>query len=634
MCGICGFASSEITEATLRAMNARLRARGPDEAGYHIGDGVGLAMRRLCVIDPPGGSQPMANEDRTIRVVFNGEIYNFRELRGQLANRGHRFHTRSDTEVIIHGYEEWGDAVTDRLNGMFAFAIHDARDGSWLLARDRMGQKPLYYHHRSGLFAFASQPGALLEHPGVRRGLDAVALAQYLAFEYVPAPRSLFDGVQKLPPAHRMRVRGDAIHVERYWHIPTRDEAEPAERADTMGDAGWIRDLRARLGQAVESQLVSDVPVGCFLSGGLDSSVVAVLMAERVPAGRLSTFCIGFSDRSFDESAHAAGVARHIGTDHHVQMMDAPMLLDLLPEMAEFMDEPLGDGSVLPTFALSRFARGQVTVALTGDGGDELLGGYPTLWADRWAKRYARWTGSGIHAVLTRAAALLPLSLSDMSFDFKVRQFLRGARLPAELRHFAWIGSFLPGEIGRLLAPDVRDAALGASPYDPVHDEACQWGARVGLDRLLYLYARFYLADDVLVKVDRTTMACGLEARAPFLDPCFVQFCSALPNHLKIHGSSTKVALRRAFEGDLPAAILARPKKGFGMPIGMWLRGPLRPILLELLAEDRLRRQGIFDPSMVARMCDEHVIGRADHRKQLWTLLAFQLWHDRHLTPA
>jgi asparagine synthase (glutamine-hydrolysing) len=307
------------------------------------------------------------------------------------------------------------------------------------------------------------------------------------------------------------------------------------------------------------------------------------------------------------------------------------MLLDLLPAVAEFMDEPLGDGSVLPTFALSRFARKHVTVALSGDGGDELLGGYPTLFADRWADRYGRIVPSAAHEMLRRAAARLPLSLSDMSLDFKVRQFLRGARLPTETRHFAWVGSFLPEEIERLLVPELRPGSRSLSPYQPVFDEAGEGGDREGLDWLLYLYARFYLADDVLVKVDRATMACGLEARSPFLDPSFVRFCCALPARLKVRGSATKVALRRAFARDLPANIVARPKKGFGMPTGQWLRGPLRPMLGDLLGADRLRRQGIFDPALVGRMCTEHVEGRADHRKQLWTLLAFQLWHERHV---
>ncbi len=634
MCGICGFESRSLDRTVLERMNERLRPRGPDEAGHHLDAPAALAMRRLQVIDLAGGSQPMSNEDGTVRLVFNGEIYNYRELRTELVSRGHHFVSSSDTEVIVHGYEEWGDAVTDHLNGMFAFAIHDRRDGSWLLARDRMGQKPLYYHHVPGFFAFASQPASLLEHPDVPRRLDPIALAQYLAYEYVPSPRTMFAGIRKLAPGHRMRVRGDCATVERYWHLPSRAEAEAAEAAQRFGDAEWFGTLRERLGVAVERQLVSDVPLGCFLSGGLDSSAVAVLMAERIPAGRLMTFSIGFSERSFDESPHAEVVARHIGSDHHVQMVDAQTLIDLLPAVAEFMDEPLGDGSVLPTFALSRFARRHVVVALSGDGGDELLGGYPTLFADRWASRYSRVTPRAIHDALARAAGRLPVSTADMSLDFKIKQFLRGARLPADIRHFAWVGSFLPAEIGELLTPAMRAEAMVVSPYAPVAEEMASGPPRTGLDRLLYLYARFYLADDVLVKVDRTTMACGLEARSPFLDPEFVRFCAAMPERLKVHGSRTKIALRRAFERDLPPSILERPKKGFGMPVGRWLRGPLRSMLTDLLSPDRLRRQGIFEPEQTARLCAEHIEGRADHRKQLWTLLAFQLWHERHMEGA
>lgn len=631
MCGICGFESRTADRDVLERMNERLRPRGPDEAGHHVAAPAALAMRRLQVIDLAGGAQPMSNEDGTVRLVFNGEIYNYRELRTELISRGHRFASNSDTEVIVHGYEEWGEAVTDHLNGMFAFAVHDQRDGSWLLARDRMGQKPLYYHHAPGFFAFASQPAALLDHPDVPRALDTVSLGQYLAFEYVPSPRTMFAGIRKLAPGHRMRVRGDRLIVERYWHLPSREEAERAEGAHRLRESDWFVGLRDRLGTAVERQLVSDVPLGCFLSGGLDSSAIAILMAERIPAGRLMTFSIGFSERSFDESSHAEVVARHIGSDHHVQMVDAQALIELLPTVAEFMDEPLGDGSVLPTFALSRFARRHVVVALSGDGGDELLGGYPTLFADRWASRYSRVAPRMIHELLARGAGRLPVSTADMSLDFKIRQFLRGAREPADIRHFAWVGSFLPSEIAALLTPAMREEALHASPYEPVEQEMASGPLRTGLDRLLYLYARFYLADDVLVKVDRTTMACGLEARSPFLDPEFVRFCSAMPSRLKVRGSSTKIALRRAFRRDLPASILERPKKGFGMPVGRWLRGPLRPMLMDLLSPDRLRRQGIFDPAHAERLCLEHVSGRADHRKQLWTLLAFQLWHARHV---
>ena len=633
MCGICGFQTARPErddERVLRAMNERLRPRGPDEDGYYVHEGVALAMRRLCVIDLSGGHQPLANEDGAVRIVFNGEIYNYRELRAELCRRGHRFATASDTEVIVHGYEEWGDAVVERLNGMFAFALWDTRDRSWLLARDRMGQKPLYYVHRPGFFAFASEPKALLAHPRVGATLDPSALAQYLAFEYVPAPGCIFEGMRKLPPAHRMRVRGDALAVERYWEIPARADAERAE-GDYGDDAAWVRELRRRLGVAVERQLVADVPLGCFLSGGLVSSALAVLMAERIPAKHVQTFAIGFTDRSFDESAHAAAVARHLGVEHHVQLMDGQALIDLLPDAAAFMDEPLGDGSVLPTYALARFARPHVTVALSGDGGDELLGGYPTLYADRWAERYRRAVPAPLHRALMAAAARLPVSLKDMSPDFKVRQFLRGAPLPPDVRHFGWVGSFLPREIAALLRPEVRGSALAEDPYAPVARELAEGPRREGLDRLLFLYARFYLADDVLVKVDRATMASSLEGRSPFLDPDFIRFSAALPARLKVRGHGTKLALRAAFADALPPEILARPKKGFGMPVGRWLRGPLRPLLDELLGEERLRRQGLFEPAVVARMARLHVEGRADFRKQLWTLLAFQQWHARHL---
>ena len=392
MCGICGIQAGRIDEAVVARMNARLQPRGPDEAGAIQHDDVAIAMRRLCIIDPKGGSQPIANEDRTVWLVQNGEIYNFRELRAELQSRGHRFASDTDTEVVVHGYEEWGPGVVERLNGMFAFALWDSRSRTWHLARDPYGQKPLYYVHRPGLFAFASEPKALLEHPEVARRLDPVALASYLVYEYVPSPASLFQGISKLSPGHRLIVQGDTARVERWWRPPTHAEALGGMPDPPARPADWALELRRRLGDAVERHLVSDVPLGCFLSGGLDSSAVAVLMAERSPR-RVATFSIGFTEPSFDESRHAETVARRLGTDHHCQMVDAASLLELLPRVAEFMDEPLGDGSVLPTYALARFARSHVTVALSGDGGDELLGGYPTFYADRVASAYRRLRG-------------------------------------------------------------------------------------------------------------------------------------------------------------------------------------------------------------------------------------------------
>lgn len=629
MCGICGFQSAGVNPATLARMVASLRARGPDEEGSYIGGDVALGMRRLRVIDLVGGQQPMTNEDGSIRLVFNGEIYNFRDLRAELRQRGHRFRSVSDTEVIIHGYEEWGDAVVERLDGMFAFAIWDARERSWLVARDRAGEKPLYYYHAPGLFAFASEPKALLRHPCVPRRLDAAALAAYLTFEYVPSPLSIYDGIRKLPPGHRMRVSAQRLEVERYWTFPARSDAEQVEALN--GDRGWPEALRERLGRAVERCLVADVPLGCFLSGGVDSSAVAVLMQERLGPRRLQTFSLGFNDPSFDESVHAERVARHLGTEHHVQVLRAQDLFDLIPCAAGFMDEPLGDGSLLPTLALARFARAHVTVALTGDGGDELFGGYPTLWADRWAEHYRRFVPDALHRFITATADRIPVSASDMSLDFRIKQFLRAARMPAEERHFGWVGSFHPPELASLLRHEVRDAALATSPYDRITDELAQGPRREGLDRLLFLYARFYLAEDILAKVDRCTMSCGLETRAPLLDPEFMRFAAALPNRLKVHGSGTKIALRQAFADALPPSILARPKKGFGMPVSRWMRGPLRGLMLDLLSSDRLQRQGLFESAPVERMWREHLERRADRRKPLWTLLAFQLWYCQHM---
>ena len=624
MCGIAGFVNRE-GEAADRDLLARMTAtiahRGPDGEGSYLDGPAGLGHRRLSIIDVGGGSQPMSNEDGTVWVTFNGEIYNDPELRADLERRGHTFRTGSDTESLVHLYEEHGPTFARHLNGMFALAIWDARRKILVLARDRMGQKPLLYCETThGGFVFGSEPKALIAHPDVPRRLDPRGLARYLFYEYVPAPHSIWEGMRKLPPGHVLVRAAGVSTVRRFWESPD-PVADPLPFEDAS--ARFWDDFRAAVGRHKRS----DVPLGVFLSGGVDSSSVAAALAEIIPAREIRTFSIGFDDKSFDESGHARAVADFLGTDHRERTFSASTVMDLLPEVSGWLDEPFGDASILPTHLLSRFAREEVTVALGGDGADELLAGYPTFAAER-ASTLFRKLPRAARALAGAAVGQLPVDHGNISLDFKLKQFLRGASEPTALAHQRWLGSFSGREIDELLvdrggfdveAEHLARASQLVSGGDP-------------LTRSLRLYQDTYLPDDILAKVDRASMARGLEVRAPFLDAELVDSIQRLPSSYKYGRGITKRLLKRAASGRLPASILERPKKGFGIPVARWLRGPLAPMMASLLDPDRLRDQGLFRPEAVARRVEEHRSGVRDHRKPLWTLLMFQLWHDRWLS--
>ena len=618
MCGICGMVGPDpVDPDVLARMTATLRHRGPDDEGAFIASydsvAVGLGFRRLSIIDLESGNQPISNEDGSVQLVLNGEIYNFRELRRDLEARGHRFTSHVDVEVLVHLYEEHGARCVDHIDGMFAFALWDAKRQEMLLGRDRFGKKPLYWAEAGGGLVFGSELKALMRHPLCRRELDRESLSRYLAAEYVPTPRSIIAGVRKLPGGCVLRWARGRISTERYWDLSFQaGEARP--------DQEYVDEFGERLRAAVSRRLVSDVPLGAFLSGGIDSSSVVAMMVDVLGPDAVKTFSIGFGESSFDESGHARRVAEHLGTEHHEETFTARTMLDLLPTVAGFLDEPFADASILPTYLLSRFARESVTVALGGDGGDELLAGYPTFPADRVASRLPLSRGIASR-VLTPLADRLPVSTANFSVDFKVKRFLRGAGLPDDARHAAWLGSFSESEQVALLGTvagdplaETRETFARAPTTDPVH-------------RLVYMYARTYLQDDILVKVDRASMACSLEVRSPFLDTGLADFLGTVPSRLKLRRLGTKHILKRALSPMLPDGIAKRPKKGFGVPVAEWLKNELREPLLEELAPERLRAQGIFAPGEVQRLVNEHMSGRRDHRKPLWTLFMFQLWH-------
>ncbi|MDX2035353.1 MAG: asparagine synthase (glutamine-hydrolyzing) [Isosphaeraceae bacterium] len=630
MCGIAGYVNGggrPAERGIVEAMTSRLAHRGPDGSGVVVLGPAALGHRRLSIIDVAGGAQPLANEDDTVWVSYNGEIYNDLDLRPRLEARGHVLRTASDTESLVHLYEDHGPQFVSRLNGMFALAIWDDRRRRLVLARDRMGQKPLYYATtRGGGIAFGSEPKAVVDHPEVGRGLDTASVARYLFYEYLPNPHSIWRGLKKLPPAHLLIWEDGDLKIERYWESPE-PEAGSIEVRDREPTEAEAEGFWSAFREATARHRRSDVPLGVFLSGGVDSSCVAAALAEFEPAAGIRTFSIGFEDRSFDESSHARATAQFLGTEHHEKIFSAEDVLRLLPELATWFDEPFGDASILPTHLLSRFARESVTVALGGDGADELLAGYPTFGIERAATMFERLPRAARGAARS-IAARLPVSYENFSVDFKIKQFLRGAGEAMPLAHQRWLGSFSGAEIASLLA---EPPGIDVEAEHLARARSVEGSSPDRLTRSLRLYQATYLPEDILTKVDRASMACGLEVRAPFLDAELVDTIQRMPSMLKYGGRRTKRILKRAARGRVPDSVLERPKKGFGIPVGRWLRGPLGPWVDRLLDRDRLAREGLFRPDAVRRLVEDHRTGRVDNRKPIWTLLIFQLWREHWL---
>jgi asparagine synthase (glutamine-hydrolysing) len=627
MCGIAGEVdlAAAPDAAAVRRMADALAHRGPDAEGFFTEGPAALGHRRLSILDLAGGVQPMTRDGVTL--VFNGQAYDHEALRTELRAKGHSFTTRSDTEVVLRAYLEWGEEFVSRLHGMFAIALWDARSRTLWLARDRLGKKPLYYAQRGQKLAFGSELKALLAHGGFQRELDREALVQYLAVEYVPAPRSIIAGIGKLPAAHIARFDNRGLSIRRYWDLPA-PQAGSARRAVRAEDAA--AELTSLLDAAVKKRLHADVPVGVFLSGGVDStSITALAVRHKQP---LSTFSIGFQEASFDESAFAQLAAERLGTDHHSERLSGTACLDLLPEAVASLDEPFADPSFLPTLLLSRFTRKHVKVALAGDGGDELFAGYDPFLAHRPAQLLAALPEPAL-AALRAAVRLLPSAQTNMSLDFRLKQLLRGLAQPAALRHQAWIGSFLPAELSLILRPELRALASEEVAFRAVLEEARR-GRDLGLaegsvDEALRFYATRYLVDDILVKADRASMAASLEVRAPFLDTSVVEFAARLPWELKLSLTKTKLVLKRALAGLVPEEILARPKKGFGIPVAAWIRGPLRPLFEDLFSPAALERSQVLEPVATRALLDKHLRGEADLRKPIWTLGMFLLWQRK-----
>jgi asparagine synthase (glutamine-hydrolysing) len=621
MCGIAGKfvydASASIDRRLLQSMTDAVVHRGPDADGYYLGPGIALGHRRLRIIDLVTGDQPLANEDGSVRVIFNGEIYNFEELRRALEARGHAFRTRSDTEVIVHGYEEWGDRAVERFRGMFAFALWDERRRRLLLARDRAGVKPLHYAELPDGIVFGSEIKSLIEDPDVPRDWSAEAIDAFLTLLYIPAPRTVFDAIRKLPAAHYLVAERGSVTLHRYWDLEFGGNAG-RQALGTITEEQELHDIDEALREAVRLRLISDVPLGAFLSGGIDSSAVVRYMVETSDAPVVTT-SVGFGQATFDELAYAESVARYLGCEFHPQIAN-PQIEQLLPKLAWHFDEPFADSSAVPTYYVSAAARSLVTVALSGDGGDELWAGYARHRVEQWRGRACK--------VLGRAAPLAAFVARALPLSVKGARALRHLALRPDkwyaLQHA--YGLFEPEAKPALYSDGFTAAARQADPFAPFRDAWQSCRSADPVDRAMYVDFRTYLPDDIMTKVDRMSMAVSLEAREPLLDHLLLERTAAVPSALKLKNGTTKYLLRRLLERRVPQAILERKKHGFDAPIGAWLHGPLAEMTADLLTDGRLRARGLFRQAEVDRLWKEHRSGRGDHAHRLWQLLMLELW--------
>ena len=628
MCGIAGFAdgnsrstwargssTAEAEAFRLGEMCAAIRHRGPDDEGTHVEPGVAIGMRRLSIIDLATGQQPIHNEDSTVWVVFNGEIYNYAVLRNELESLGHRFYTASDTETIVHAYEEWGEDAFGRLRGMFGIALWDSRCRALLLARDRVGIKPLHYALEGDRLYFGSEIKSILAARESSPAIDLEALDHYLSYLYTPRDGSIFAGICKLPPGHVLRWQGGRLEVRRYWEVPV-DEIAPAS------DTEAVEGLRAVLRDAVRSHLMSEVPLGAFLSGGVDSSLVVGLMAEA-SSRPVRTFSIGFDVAEYDELEHARTVARHFATDHH-EFVVKPDALAIIDDLISHFDEPFGDSSAIPTWYVSEMARRHVTVVLSGDGGDELFGGYDRYFPHPRVAAFDRWAPPGTRAVASLLWPWLPHGATGKNFLRRVARDERGRYLDA-------IGYFQHDEKRSLLTPDVWQHLGQADAESRLGRHFARLDRLPWHAQLMHFDFETYLPEDILTKVDRMSMAHSIESRVPLLDNEVVEFASRLPSGLKIRNGRRKHILKEAAAGLLPAEILNRRKQGFAVPVGAWFRGNLRELFSDVLLSPRARQRGYFEPRFIERLVREHVSGRRDHTLRLWALVVFELWHRHYL---
>jgi asparagine synthase (glutamine-hydrolysing) len=625
MCGIAGIVRSDgarVDRELLERMNEAIRHRGPDDDGFYLSDGVGLAMRRLSIIDLKSGKQPIHNHDRTAWIVFNGEIYNYRELRSQLEKLGHEFYTDSDTEAIVHAYDQYGTDCPKYLRGMFAFAIWDERAKSLFLARDRVGKKPLLYAELNGELVFGSEFNALLQHPGISRDVDFEAIHHYLSFICVPAPLTAYRAIRKLEPGHSLCWRNGEIKIERYWQLDFSKKLKIGE--EEAGER--VVDL---LRESVRIRLMSEVPLGAFLSGGIDSSAIVALMAQE-SSEQVKTFSIGFDEQDFSELHHARRVAEHVGADHH-EFIVRPDAMEILPTLVEHYGEPFADSSAIPSYYVSRETRAYVTVALNGDGGDECFAGYQRYAAMSLAQKYARVPGALRNGVIANLVNALPGFDARPNPLRRAKRFVTAASMPPVERYLRWVSAFDEEAKQNLYSSSFQHETATfrtAGFLEP-------WFARANgagiVDASLLTDTMTYLPNDLLVKMDIASMTVSLEARSPFLDHHLMEFAASLPENLKLRRLTTKYLLKRVLRKLVPAENLNRSKMGFGVPIGHWFRGAMQPFLRQTLLSEKALARGLFKPEMVRHIVDQHVEGKNDHSHRLWSLLMLELWFQRFI---
>jgi asparagine synthase (glutamine-hydrolysing) len=623
MCGIAGVVETHpegaVDNATVHRMCEAIVHRGPDDEGIFVKAGVGLGMRRLSIIDLAGGHQPVFNEDKTVWIVFNGEIYNFPELRVELEKRGHRFYTHTDTEVIVHLYEDLGANCVKKLRGMFAFALYDSRRGKLLIARDRLGKKPVHYAFAGGRLLFGSEIKSILAVAPELANVNNEALLQYMYFGYIPDPLTAFLPIQKLPPGHLLEFEAGQVHVRQYWNLPEYGTHQP------RGEEECLEELEWRLTEAVRIRLISDVPLGALLSGGTDSSTVVALMA-RAGSKPVKTFSIGFSHDDFNEAHYARIVAKHFNTEHHELVLE-PNVLETVETLTKSLEEPFGDSSMLPTYYVSCMARKHVTVALSGDGGDEIFAGYDRYGINLRRQAFERVPSWARHLYREHVFPRLPQNMRGRRFSYNVS-------LPWRERYVDSI-SFIPTferDIP-LLSHEFREILRrGGNPEDVMYRYFDEAAATDPISQMLYVDTKTYLAADILTKVDRMSMATSLEVRVPLLDHVFVEWATGLPATWKLRGGQQKYILRKLAERvGVPRQALYRPKQGFALPLVHWTRNELKELIMSVLLEPRTLQRGYFKPEGVRRLLDEHFRERRDHSDGIWRLLIFELWHRNFL---
>lgn len=622
MCGICGkinFDSNPIDTSLLKRMTSCLSHRGPDDEGVYIKRNVGLGHRRLSIIDlSPLAHQPMSNEDGTVWIVYNGEIYNFFELREDLLKKGHTFRSKSDTEAIIHLYEDHGVDCLKYLRGMFAFAILDEKDNSIFLARDRVGKKPLYYWYSPDTFVFASEIKSILQDEGFSRKPDYIAIHHYLTYQDVPSPWTAFEGIKKLPPAHYLILKNGQIKVERYWklsYIPKH----------TMNRRDLKNEIIERLKEAVKIRLISDVPLGVFLSGGIDSSATVAMMSE-IMSEPVKTFSIGFKEKAYNELQYARMIAEKYKTDH-TEFIVEPKAVDIIDKLVWHYNEPFADSSAIPTYYVSKLAREYVTVILNGDGGDESFAGYGRYIANEFARTIQRFFPTPIAKALLPFVMVLPHGISPSNFFWRLKRFLQEYVRSAELRNAHWLCHFTPEMKNSLYTDDFSSRVSSVDSFDLLLDKYSDAEADNFLDKTLYADVMMYLPDDLLVKVDVASMANSLEARSPFLDHEFMEFVAKIPAELKLRGRKTKYILKDTLKGILPDEVLFREKMGFGVPIDHWFRNELKEMAYDILLSDRAVQRGYFKKDAVKKILDEHTSEKWNWHNHIWNLLMLELWH-------